>query len=435
MSTIAIIGAQWGDEGKGKIVDRFAQQADMVIRFQGGNNAGHTVVNDRGTFALHLVPAGIFNPATDNLLGAGTVVNPDALLSEMAELRAQAGVSFERFWISERAHVVMPYHLALDAAEEKRRGEWVQGSTLRGIGPVYADKAAREGVRIGDLLDGDHLADWLPVVLEPKNRLLEAVYGLPPLGERELLDQCLAWGERLEPHVIDTLPIVRQALREDRRILLEGQLGVMRDLDWGHYPYVTSSSPSAGGACVGAGIPPRELDCVVGVAKAFTSSVGEGPFPTEQANEIGDRLREVGGGEYGASTGRPRRCGWFDAAAVRTAGELSGIDALALTKIDCLDDFERIQVCVEYELDGRRVQVAPDTRGLKRAKPIYEEFAGWQSSTSGQRDFEALPANARRYVRAIEEITGIPVAFVGTGQHREAIIELRDPFDLAAAQV
>ena len=433
MSTVAIIGAQWGDEGKGKIVDTFAQRADMVIRFQGGNNAGHTVINDQGTFALHLVPAGIFNPDTANVLGPGTVVNPQALIDEMVALREQADVSFEQFWVSERAHVVLPYHIALDAAEEKRRGEWVQGTTLRGIWPVYADKAARAGIRVGDLLDDDFLKEWLPVVLEPKNRLLELVYGLPPADLHELLDQCREWADKLRPHVVDTLPMVHQALREDRKILLEGQLGVMRDLDWGHYPYVTSSNPSSGGACVGAGIPPRELDHVVGVAKAFTSSVGEGPFPTEQSNEIGDQLREVGGGEYGASTGRPRRCGWFDAVAVRTAGALSGIDALALTKIDCLDSFDRIRVCTEYELDGARVQLAPDTRGLERAKPIYEEFPGWLSPTSGVGTFDVLPANAQRYVRGIEEITGFPVTFVGTGQHREAIIELQNPFELNVA--
>ena len=270
-------------------------------------------------------------------------MNPPALIDEMADVGGRTGISLDRLWVSERAHVVMPYHVAIDAAEERSRGDQAQGTTLRGIGPAYADKSARSGVRMGDLLDADALAEIIPPAVEQKNRLLQVVFDEPPVHARDLIDRAIAWGEALAPHIVDTMGPVQQALQEDRAILLEGQLGVMRDLDWGHYPYVTSSSPSAGGACVGAGIPPRELDQVVGVAKAFTSSVGEGPFPTELTDELGDHLREVAGGEYGASTGRPRRCGWFDAVAVRTAGALSGVDRLALTKIDGLDTLERIQ--------------------------------------------------------------------------------------------
>lgn len=429
MSTVAVIGAQWGDEGKGKVVDRFAGEAEMVIRFQGGNNAGHTVINDLGTFALHLVPSGIFNPSVENVLGPGTVVNPAALLDEMASLRAAANLSFDRFWIAERAHVVMPYHIALDAAEEAQRGQLAQGTTLRGIGPAYADKAARSGIRVGDLQDAEYLQTWLPAVLEPKNRLLKHGYGLDPHDPQRIIEEALAWGEALAPHIVDTLPLVGAAVAENRKILLEGQLGVMRDLDWGHYPYVTSSSPSAAGACIGAGIPPRALDQVWGVAKAFTSSVGEGPFPTELRDETGDELREVGGGEYGASTGRPRRCGWFDSIAVRTAAALSGIDRLALTKIDCLDTLDRIKVAVAYELEGSRVELAPDTRQLERATPIYEEFPGWRVSTVGVSNIDELPPNALRYIEAIGEITGIPIGLIGTGQHRDAAITLADPFD------
>ncbi len=428
MSTVAVVGTQWGDEGKGKIVDYLSEQADLVIRFQGGNNAGHTIVNDLGSFALHLVPAGIFYPDVDTLLGPGTVVSPAALLDEMRELGGSAGIGFERFRIAERAHVVMPYHVATDVAEESQRGDLAQGTTLRGIGPAYADKAGRSGVRVGDLLDADFLADWLPAILESKNRVLAAMFDLKPYDPQQLIDQCLEWGEALRPYIVDSMPLVQQALREDRRILLEGQLGVMRDLDWGHYPYVTSSSPSAGGACIGAGIPPRELDRVLGITKAFSSSVGEGPFPTELTDDIGDRLREAGGGEYGASTGRPRRCGWFDAVAVRTAGALSGIDALALTKIDCLDTFDPIQLCVAYELDGRRIELAPDTRALERVRPIYEQVPGWLSSTQGLREFDRLPPSAQAYVRTVEEITGISVGFIGTGQHRADVIALDHPF-------
>ena len=428
MSAVAILGAQWGDEGKGKVVDRFAQQAEMVIRFQGGNNAGHTVINDCGTFALHLIPSGIFNPSADNILGPGTVVNPSSLIEEMTELRRSADLSFDRFWIAERAHVVMPYHIALDAAEEAQRGELAQGTTRRGIGPAYADKSARSGIRIGDLLDANHLQTWLPAVLEPKNRLLEHGYGVTPHDPQALIDQALAWGEQLAPHIVDTLPIVNRAISNGLRILLEGQLGVMRDLDWGHYPYVTSSSPSAAGACAGAGIAPRSLDQVWGVAKAFTSSVGEGPFPTEIHGETADHLREVGGGEYGASTGRPRRCGWFDAVAVRTATCLSGIDRLALTKIDCLDALNVIKVAVAYTIDGSRVELAPDTRQLEKAEPIYEEFPGWKTSTAGTTRLEDLPPNAQSYVKAISEITGVPIGLLGTGQHRNDAIVLEHPF-------
>ncbi len=431
MSTMAVIGAQWGDEGKGKIVDHLAEGADLVIRFQGGNNAGHTIVNDYGTFALHLLPAGIFHAGTVNLLGPGTVVNPPALLAEMQEIGMATGITFETFKIAERAHVVMPYHLALDAAEEQQRGDLVQGTTLRGIGPAYADKAARSGVRVGDLLNADYLATWLPSILEPKNRLLTEVYGLPSMDPSALVEEALAWGEALRPHVVDSLPLVSEALREKRNIVLEGQLGVMRDLDWGHYPYVTSSNPSAAGACIGAGIPPQALDKVLGIAKAFTSSVGEGPFPTELADSTGDRLRNVGAGEYGASTGRPRRCGWFDAVPVRTAGALSGVDALALTKIDALDGFEQLRVCEAYMVDGRRVDLAPDTHALDRALPIYRDVPGWLSSTAGVRDYDALPPNAQRYVRTIEEITGIPVALVGTGQHRTAVATRDAAFSLS----
>ncbi len=422
MSTMAIIGAQWGDEGKGKIVDHLAAAADLVIRFQGGNNAGHTIVNDFGTFALHLLPAGVFHAGTINLLGPGTAVSPPALLAEMAEVGSATGISFESLKVAERAHVVMPYHVSLDAAEEQQRGDLVQGTTLRGIGPAYADKAARSGVRVADLLDANYLSEWIPSVLGPKNRLLAEGYGLDPIDPSALVDQTLEWGEALRPHVVDSLPLVSNALDANHTILLEGQLGVMRDLDWGHYPYVTSSSPSAAGACIGAGIPPQRLDTVLGIAKAFTSSVGEGPFPTELTDATGDRLRNVGAGEYGASTGRPRRCGWFDAVPVRTAAALSGIDALALTKMDALDEFETISVCEAYELDGRRVELAPDTHALVRARPIYRELPGWLATTAGVTEYDQLPPNAQLYVRTVEEMTGTPIALVGTGQHRTAVV-------------
>ncbi|HEY63953.1 MAG TPA: adenylosuccinate synthase [Caldilineae bacterium] len=419
MTVTAVVGAQWGDEGKGRVVDYLAQRADMVIRFQGGDNAGHTVVNEFGTFRLHLVPSGIFNPRTQCIVGTGTVVNPETLLQEMREL-SEAGVSLDNLWLSERAHVVFPYHRLLDGLEEEARGQAQLGTTKRGIGPAYADKAARHGIRLGDLIRPDYLRHRLELVIERKNRTL-AYFGKPPVDFEELLEQAIAWGEALAPRIVDTLPMIEEAVRGGKEVLLEGQLGAMRDLDWGIYPYVTSSNPLAGAACAGAGIPPTAIDRVIGVVKAYSTAVGAGPFPVELKDEVGERLREIGG-EYGATTGRPRRCGWFDAVAVRRSAWLNGFTGLAITKLDVLDSFPEIKICVGYRLDGEVIKHVPDTPVLEQVTPVYETWPGWQTSTRDARTWDDLPEAARAYLNRISELAGVPIQYISVGPERDQLV-------------
>ncbi len=422
MSVTCVIGTQWGDEGKGKIVDFLAKECQMVVRFQGSDNAGHTVVNEHGQFGLHLIPSGIFNRKTRNLLGPGTGINPISFLSEidgLAKKLPQLDIP-GRMFIAERAHVIMPYHVTIDSVQESARGDLVQGTTGRGNGPLYADKYARAGILVADLFESAYLERWLEHIVSEKNRIL-APNGNQPLSVAAAFDLCQRWADALRPYVVDSFPFIQQALSAGENILLEGQLGIMRDVDWGHYPYVTSSSPTAGGAAIGSGIAPRRIDRVIGVAKAFTSSVGEGPFPTELGGVEGEKLRTAGG-EYGVSTGRPRRVGWMDAVAVRYAIALNGIDALALTKIDLLDDLDEIPICRAYRVDGETLDWVPNTHRLTRAEPIYDYLPGWRSPTNGIDQWSKLPANAQAYVRRVEEITGAPVKFVGTGQERSALI-------------
>lgn len=420
MPVTAIVGTQWGDEGKGRIVDLLAQESDMVIRFQGGNNAGHTVVNDLGKFALHLVPSGIFNPACTNVIGAGVVVNPGALLEEMEGL-AEAGVTADNLIISDRAHVVMPYHISFDRAEEARLGAKKLGTTLRGIGPVYSDKALKVGVRMGDLLDEAYLETRIPHLVARKNETLQKLYDAEPLDAAEVLDETLGYGRRLATHIVDILPKVHHALDEDAGILLEGQLGAMRDLDWGIYPYTTASSPLAGFGSVGAAIPPYRITRIVGVVKAYSTCVGSGPLPTELEDETGDRIREVGG-EYGASTGRPRRIGWFDAMAARYGVRVTGATEISVTLLDVLSFLPRIKLCIGYRLDGQSLDTVPTTRVLERVEPVYEEVDGWETDITDARRFEELPENAQRYVRRIEELLGVPARFVSIGPERNQMI-------------
>lgn len=424
MSVTAVVGAQWGDEGKGRTVDYLAQGADLVIRFQGGDNAGHTIVNDYGVFALHLVPGGIFNPQATCLIGAGTVVNFDVLLEEVAELEA-AGVDTGRLVVDQRAHLILPFHRWLDAAQESSRREgWVVGTTHCGIGPAYADKAARYGIRAGDILDPDRLRPRMEMLVPRKNREL-AFHGLPQTSVDELMDLCAGWRERIAHRIVDAVPLVRGAVRGGRDVLLEGQLGVMRDLDWGIYPYSTSSSPTAGGACAGAGIPPRAIDRVLGVVKAFSTSVGGGPFPTEVHGALCERFRTAGpevGHEYGARTGRPRRCGWFDGVVVGYASWLNGFTGISVTKLDVLDAFETLQICVAYRRGDRVLDYVPDTAAQELVTPVYESFPGWMSDTSGARTWDALPSNAQRYLRRVEELAGVPIRYVSVGPRREQII-------------
>ena len=416
MTVTAVVGAQWGDEGKGRIIDYLASRADIVVRFQGGNNAGHTVVNDLGRFQLHLIPSGIFFPNVRCLLGAGTVIDPESLLEEIASLE-RADVSTDNLWLDRRAHIIWPYHRLLDGAREK--GSKL-GTTRRGIGPVYGDKSSYRGIRIGDLLHPEFLRARLEDVLSLKNHEM-AYYDLPPLKLQDLLTEADQWSQKLSRRIVDSLPILRQAIQADQQILLEGQLGIMRDLDWGIYPYTTASSPTAGGSCSGAGIPPKFIEQVIGVTKAYATSVGGGPFPTELFDEDGESLRRIGE-EYGATTKRPRRCGWFDAMPVRYAAWLNGFSSIAVTKLDVLDSFNSIKICSGYRLGDEVLTDMPDTITQGQVKPVFEEWPGWESSTRDVRDWEALPSAARAYLQRVEKLVGVPIRYVSVGPKREQMI-------------
>ena len=424
MTVSVIVGSQWGDEGKGRTIDYLAQTADLVIRFQGGDNAGHTVLNDYGEFRLHLVPSGIFNPRATCLLGPGMVVNLDVLLKEIPELEA-AGVPTDKLVVAKRAHLILPFHRQLDGAEEAaRKGGWAVGTTKRGIGPTYADKSARYGIRVGDILRPDRLRARLEMFVPRKNREL-AFFGLPETSVDALMELCEGWRDRVEHRIVDAVPLVRDAVRGGKKVLLEGQLGIMRDLDWGIYPFSTSSSPTAGGACVGAGIPPSAIDEVIGVVKVFSTSVGGGPFPTELKGELGERLRNAGpevGREYGATTGRPRRCGWFDGMAVGYASWLNGFTGISVTKLDILDTFETLQICAGYRLGDQMLDFMPGTATQEEVTPVYESWPGWMSDTSGAREWDDLPSNAQVYLRRIEELCGAPLRYISVGPRREQII-------------
>jgi len=422
MSVTAIVGAQWGDEGKGRVVDYLAQKAEVVIRFQGGDNAGHTVINEKGKFALHIIPSGIFNPKTTCIVGAGTVVNFETMATELASI-ANAGVDGSNLFIDRRAHLIMPFHCQLDGAEEaSKKSGWAVGTTKRGIGPCYSDKASRVGIRAADILDPSRLRTRLEMLLPQKNRQL-AYYGLPETDVEELMELCEKWRQQFGSQIIDTLPVLRDAIMQKKHVLLEGQLGIMRDLDWGIYPYTTSSNPSAGGACSGAGISPRRIDEIIGVVKAYSTSVGGGPFPTELIDADGEKLRSVGL-EFGATTGRPRRCGWFDAVATSFSCWVNGFTGIAITKLDILDTFETIKVCTGYIIDGELVTDLPDTSGQDKAVPVYEEMEGWMSSTAEARTWEDLPVKAQAYVKRLAELTGAPIKFISVGPERDQIIIL-----------
>jgi adenylosuccinate synthase len=415
----AVVGAQWGDEGKGKITDLLAQEADVVIRYQGGNNAGHTVVNQHGTFKLHLVPSGIFNPSALCIVGPGTVVSLGVLCEELRNLEAH-GISTANLRVSDRAHLIMPWHTLLDRLDERERGRQKLGTTGQGVGPAYADKVARHGIQVYEVRDERRFRTRVAHELETKNAVLER-FGDAALDAKEVADEVLAAAATLGDRIADTLPLVEDAIRTDARVLLEGQLGAMRDLDWGIYPYVTSSNPLAGGAAVGAGIPPRFITRVIGVVKAYSTAVGEGPFPTEMRGREGDALREMAN-EYGATTGRPRRVGWFDAVAARHAHRLNAFTELAVTKLDVLGAYETIPFCVAYELDGRRTTDMPPTNVLERATPMYEKCTGWHAGLDGVSDRAHLPPAAKAYLAKIEATVGAPVGMVGIGPERSATL-------------
>jgi len=429
VTVTVVVGAQWGDEGKGRVVDYLAAEADMVIRFQGGDNAGHTVVNEHGRFVLHLIPCGIFYPDVRSILGAGTVVNLDTVSDEVATLEA-AGIDTGNLWIDRRAHLIWPFHRLLDGAEEDRRRGRVRGegesmgTTRRGIGPVYGDKHSYNGIRAGDLLDADVLHRRLELVLPVQNGRL-AFYGLEPLSLPSLLDQAAVWREKHAGRIVDALPWVRDAVRAGQRVLLEGQLGIGRDINWGIYPYTTASSPTAAGACEGAGIPPRAVDQVLGVVKAYSTSVGGGPFPTELHDDYGAMLQEIGR-EFGATTGRPRRCGWFDGVAIGYASWLNGFTGLAVTKLDVLDQFPQIQLCAGYRLGDQLLDYVPDTAIQARVEPQYETWDGWCTDTSGCRHWSDLPPAAQAYLGRIEELAGAPIRLVSVGPERSQMIVVPD---------
>jgi adenylosuccinate synthase len=420
MTVTAVVGAQWGDEGKGRVVDYLAQRARLVVRFQGGDNAGHTVKNDRGEFALHMIPSGIFNPDTLCIVGAGTVVNPDNLMKEMQLLR-DAGLDLNNLLLDRRANVVLPYHPMLDSLAESARSEGTKiGTTKRGIGPAYADKAARIGIRLGDLSRADYLKTRLVEGLQRANARLES-HGQEILTLEFLLETCARWAKLLEGRIVDTMPTIRDAVKTGQHVLLEGQLGVMRDLDWGIYPFVTSSNPAVGAACAGAGIPPTAIDEVLGVVKAYSTAVGAGPFVTEALDAEGEKLRDVGH-EFGATTGRPRRCGWFDGVAIRYATWLNGFTSLSVTKLDILDHFDEIKVCTGYLIDGVETHEFPDTPDLERATPIYETWPGWRTSTRETRTWKDLPKEARSFLHRIAELSGAPIRYVSVGPARAELV-------------
>lgn len=423
MSVTAIVGAQWGDEGKGRIIDFLAQKVDVVIRFQGGDNAGHTVINQYGKHALHLIPSGIFNPATQNIIGTGCVVNPQSLLAEMEAL-TEAGVNLDNLWVSSRATMLLPYHRTLDVLEEGARGKDTIGTTKRGIGPAYADKAARTGLRMGDLLHPAWLEARLDNALTTVNRKLEILGGEPVDGQ-ELVDLCAQFREKLGGRIVDTVPMMRRSLEINADILLEGQLGVMRDLDWGIFPYVTSSNPTASYAASGAGLPARVIDRVIGVVKAYSTAVGDGPFPTELFDADGQKLRDVGL-EFGATTGRPRRCGWFDGVAIGYAAWLNGMTGLAITKLDVLDAFETIKICTGYRLPNGEIikDSMPATPLLYQVTPVYESWDGWLASTADCRAWDDLPKEARAYIHRLSELAGIKVDYVSVGPEREQMFAI-----------
>jgi len=420
MSVSSIVGGQWGDEGKGRIVDYLAQNADLVIRFQGGDNAGHTVVNDMGKFALHIIPSGIFNDETLSIVGAGTVVNFDTMKQELEDIPKEL---HKNLLIDYRAHLIFPFHCLLDGAEEANKsGNWKVGTTKRGIGPCYSDKAARCGIRAVDILDEDRLRTRLEMLLPRKNRDLE-FYNLKTFTVDECMEICARWKKEFGSQIRDTLPIIREAVQEKRNVLMEGQLGIMRDLDWGIYPYTTSSNPTSGGACNTGGISPRSLKHIIGVFKAYSTSVGGGPFCCELFDADGEKLRKIGN-EFGATTGRPRRCGWFDAVAADYSNYLNGFTEIAITKLDILDNFDVIKVCTGYKINNEIYHYLPETSLQEKAEPLYEEFPGWKCDTTSVRKWEDLPTNAQIYVKTLGELIGSKVKYVSVGPERDQIIVL-----------
>lgn len=418
MTSVVVVGTQWGDEGKGKITDFLSQDAEVIARYQGGDNAGHTIVIDGKKFKLHLIPSGIFFPEKISVIGNGVVINPKSLVTELDYLH-QEGVKTDSLRISDRAHVILPYHIKLDQLQEAAKGDNKIGTTNKGIGPAYMDKAARVGIRIADLLDKDIFAQRLKANLAEKNRLFEKMYECQPLVFDEIFEEYYQYGQTIKDYVTDTSVILNGALDAGKRVLFEGAQGVMLDIDQGTYPFVTSSNPVAGGVTIGSGVGPSKINKVVGVCKAYTSRVGDGPFPTELNDETGNRIREVGH-EYGTTTGRPRRVGWFDSVVMRHSRRVSGITNLSLNSIDVLSGLPTVKICVAYDLDGKRIDHYPASlEQLKRCQPIYEELPGWEEDITGCRSLDELPEAARNYVRRVGELVGVRISTFSVGPDRD----------------
>lgn len=425
MPAVVVLGAQWGDEGKGKATDQLGSRVDHVVKFNGGNNAGHTVVIDGEKYALHLLPSGILSPGVVPVIGNGVVIDLEVLFQEIDALEAR-GVDTSALLVSASAHIIAPYNRTIDKVTERFLGKRRIGTTGRGIGPTYADKISRVGIRVQDLFDEHILAQKVEGALDQKNHLLVKVYNRRAITVEETVTELLSYAERLRPMVTDTSLVLNRALDEGKTVLFEAGQATMLDVDHGTYPFVTSSSATAGGACTGSGVGPTRIDRVVGVIKAYTTRVGEGPFPTELLDDMGERLRTTGG-EYGTTTGRPRRCGWYDAVVARYAGRVNGLTDLVLTKLDVLTGLEKVPVCVAYEVDGVRHDEMPvDQSDFHHAVPVYEELDGWSEDISGCRSFEDLPDNAQRYVLALEEMSGTRISGIGVGPGREATIVRHD---------
>jgi adenylosuccinate synthase len=419
---LAVLGAQWGDEGKGKIVDLLTPNFSIVARFQGGHNAGHTVYVNGAKFILRLIPSGILHPGITCIIGNGLVVDPQALFQEVDELSRNGIDIGNRIVISDKAHLILPYHRDLDLLSEARRGERKIGTTSRGIGPAYEDKIARRGIRVCDLTDPNALEQSIRDNVTARNRLVQD----STMDWKPVFDQLLKYAERMKPWIRDVSVLLHDAMRDGKRIMFEGAQGTLLDIDHGTYPYVTSSNASIGGVCTGLGVPPRAIGKVLGVVKAYATRVGEGPFPTELFGDMGNRLRESGS-EYGAVTGRPRRCGWYDAVAARYTARINGLDGLALTKLDVLDGVERIEICTAYRCNGKTIADFPnDSRVLAQCAPVYESMPGWTQPTKGIRTFDALPEVARRYVAKLEAVSGVRAAIISTGSERDDTIFRRD---------
>lgn len=418
-----VLGAQWGDEGKAKIVDYLTSDADVVVRYQGGANAGHTIKVGDLEFVFHLIPAGIVHPDKSCVVGNGVVLEPEALFKEIDELE-EKGIGTEgRLFISERTHLVMPYHKAIEKASEEKIGDSAIGTTLRGIGPAYLDKINRSsGIRVLDVVDADVLASKIRANLREKNEVLTKVYGVDALDEAPMIEAYVAYGERIKPYIIDTSVYLNEQIKAGKGVLFEGSQGTLLDVDHGSYPYVTSSNTTAGGACTGAGIGPTRIDEVVGVVKAYTTRVGNGPFPTELHDEMGDRIRDIGH-EYGATTGRPRRCGWLDAVILRMAERINGLTSIAVTRLDILDQLEELKICTHYTRKGERVDHFPaDLNVLAECEPVYETVPGWQADTTKCRTYDSLPDKAKAYLARIEELSGVKASIVSVGPDRDETI-------------